>query len=134
MWIRKEGAFEGIVPLDTFLKAQEVLAERTRRYSDDELLAHLKQLYADCGTLSGLIIDQAPGLPCAITYAQRFGSLTRAYELVGFHTSRDQGFIEINRRLRNLIASNVQNRLGALTGNNAPYAALPRKGTSMALA
>ena len=41
---------------------------------------------------------------------------------------------EINRRLRNLIASNVQNRLGALTGNNAPYAALPRKGTSMALA
>ena len=102
MWIRKEGAFEGIVPLDIFLKAQEVLAERTRRYSDEELLAHLKQLYAECGTLSGFIIDQAPGLPCAITYAQRFGSLTRAYELVGFHTSRDQGFIEINRRLRQL--------------------------------
>ena len=35
---------------------------------------------------------------------------------------------EINRRLRNLIASNVQNRLGALSGSNAPYAALPRQG------
>jgi len=102
MWIRKEGAFEGIVPLETFLKAQEVLAERTRRYSDEELLFHLKRLYAECGTLSGLIINQAPGLPCAITFAQRFGSLSRAYELVGFHSSRDQGFIEVNRRLRQL--------------------------------
>jgi len=102
MWIRKEGAFEGIVPLDTFLKAQEVLAERTRRYSDEELLFHLKRLYAECGTLSGFIINQAPGLPCAITFAQRFGSLSRAYELVGFHSSRDQGFIEVNRRLRQL--------------------------------
>lgn len=120
MWIRKEGAFEGIVPLDTFLKAQEVLAERTRRYSDDELLAHLKQLYADCGTLSGLIIDQAPGLPCAITYAHRFGSLTRAYELVGFHTSRDQGFIEINRRLRQLhpeIARRTEETIAELGGS-----------------
>ena len=30
------------------------------------------------------------------------GSLSRAYELVGFHSSRDQGFIEVNRRLRQL--------------------------------
>lgn len=41
---------------------------------------------------------------------------------------------EINRRLRNLIASNVQNRLGALSGSNQPYAALPRQGMSVALA
>ena len=52
--------------------------------------------------MSGVIINQASGLPCAITYAQRFGSLSRAYELVGFHSSRDQGFIEVNRRLRQL--------------------------------
>ncbi|MBX7481893.1 hypothetical protein K3174_05075 [Qipengyuania sp. 6D47A] len=41
---------------------------------------------------------------------------------------------EINRRLRNLIATNVQNRLGALTGHNAPYTALPRQGAQVALA
>ena len=102
MWIRKEGAFEGIVPLDLFLKAQEVMSDRIKRFTDDELLTHLKQLYADCGTLSGFIINQAPDLPSAMTYAHRFGSLTRAYELVGFYSSRDQGFIEINRRLRQL--------------------------------
>ena len=120
MWIRKAGAFEGIVPLDTFLKAQEALAERTRRFSDEELLGHLKQLYADCGTLSGLIINQAPDLPSAMTYAQRFGSLTRAYELVGFHTSRDQGFIEVNRRLRLLhpeIMRRTEETIAELGGN-----------------
>ena len=31
MWIRKQGAFEGIVPLDTFIAAQEILTERSRR-------------------------------------------------------------------------------------------------------
>ena len=33
---------------------------------------------------------------------------------------------EINRRLRNLIATNVQNRLSALTGSGQAYAAAPR--------
>ncbi len=41
---------------------------------------------------------------------------------------------EINRRLRNLIASNVQNRLGSLTGGGNGYSALPRQGMSVALA
>jgi len=31
MWIRKEGAFDGIVPVATFMAAQEILAERSRR-------------------------------------------------------------------------------------------------------
>ena len=102
MWIRKEGAFEGVVPLQTFLTAQEVLAERNQRLTDDELLEHLRRLYSDCGTLSGFIIDQAPGMPGAHTFAQRFGSLSRAYELVGFHALRNHGALEINRRLRQL--------------------------------
>lgn len=33
---------------------------------------------------------------------------------------------EINRRLRNLIATNVQNRLSALTGSGQAYATAPR--------
>lgn len=67
-----------------------------------ELLDHLKALYAECGRLSGFIIDQAPALPSAATYIQRFGSLTRAYELVGYHCPRSTEFLEINRRLRQL--------------------------------
>ena len=102
MWIRKQGAFEGIVSVDTFMAAQEILAERSRRYSDDELLAHLQALFRERGTLSGLIINEAIALPSAATYIQRFGSLSKAYEMVGFRPGRDLEFLEINRRLRQL--------------------------------
>ena len=108
MWIRKEGAYEGIISLETFMQAQEVIAERSRRLSDEELLEHLKRLYEDCGQLSGMIINQAEDMPNAATYAQRFGSLHRAYELVGFHTQRNNDFIEVNKRLRRLHPEIIQ--------------------------
>lgn len=100
MWVRKEGAFEGIVPLETFLTAQEIITARSARLSDEELLDHLKRLYADAGQLSGVLIDQTPDMPSAATYRNRFGSLARAYEMIGYRSDRDQERIALNRRLR----------------------------------
>ena len=120
MWIRKEGAFDGIVPVATFMSAQEILAERSKKLTDAELLDHLKALYAECGRLSGFIIDQAPALPSAATYIQRFVSLTRAYELVGYHCPRSTEFLEINRRLRQLhpeIVSRTEHTIAELGGH-----------------
>ena len=102
MWIRKEGAFEGIVPLEVFMTAQEIITARSARLSDEELLDHLKRLYADAGQLSGVLIDQAPDMPSAATYRSRFGSLTRAYEMIGYRTDRDHERIALNKRLRAL--------------------------------
>lgn len=119
MWIRKQGAFEEIVPLDTFMAVQEILAERSRRFSDEELLEHLRALYQERGTLSGLIINEVPALPSAATYIQRFGSLSKAYELVGFRPGRDLEFLEINRRLRQLhpeIVERTQHTIAELGG------------------
>jgi hypothetical protein len=102
MWIRKEGAFEGIVPLEIFMTAQEIITARSARLSDEELLDHLKRLYADAGELSGVLIDQAADMPSASTYASRFGSLSRAYGLIGHQRNLDHERIEVNRRLRAL--------------------------------
>jgi len=102
MWIRKEGAFEGIVPIDVFMAAQEVITARSARLSDEELLEHLKRLYADAGELSGVLIDQAADMPSSSTYASRFGSLSRAYALIGHHGNLDQERLNTNRRLRAL--------------------------------
>ena len=102
MWIRKEGAFEGIVPLEFFLTAQEIITARSARVSDEELLEHLKRLYAEAGQLSGVLIDQAPDMPSSATYRTRFGSLARAYEMIGYRTDRDQERIALNKRLRAL--------------------------------
>lgn len=100
MWVRKEGAFEGIVPLELFLTAQEIITARSARYSDEDLLDHLKRLYADAGQLSGVLIDQTPDMPSSSAYRNRFGSLARAYEMIGYRTDRDHERIALNKRLR----------------------------------
>ena len=100
MWIRADGAFEAIVDPQIFFTAQGMIRERNRRFSDEEMLDRLKHLFQHHGYLSGLTIDEADGMPSSGVYQHRFGSLIRAYELVGFKPDRDYRYIEINRLLR----------------------------------
>jgi hypothetical protein len=102
MWIKKEGAFEGIVSPELFYTAQGILRARSHRYSDEELIEKLRNLYQRHGYLSGLIIDEAEGMPSATAYAHRFGSLIRAYQTVGFTPDRDYQYLEANQFLRRL--------------------------------
>jgi DNA invertase Pin-like site-specific DNA recombinase len=102
MWIRAVGAFPSIVDPELFRAAQTVLATRYRHLSDDEMLALLKDLYVKHGRLSSIIIDQSKDLPVSLTYRQRFGSLGRVYQLVGYVQQRTDRLIEINRTLRRL--------------------------------
>ncbi|MDP6875806.1 MAG: recombinase family protein [Alphaproteobacteria bacterium] len=102
MWIRADGTFEGIVDPQDFYTAQGMIRERNRRYSDKEMLERLKQLFQLHGYLSGIIIDEAESMPSSGSYQSRFGSLIRAYELIGFKPDRDYRYIEINRLLRQM--------------------------------
>src|SRR5690606_29080345 len=81
---------------------QAIIAERSRRLSDDELLEGLRHLYQQRGYLSGVIIDETEHLPSSSAYQTRFGSLLRAYQLVGFTPARDYRYMKINRELRRL--------------------------------
>ena len=100
MWVRSDGAFEAIVDGDFFEAAQRIIDERSRRYSDEELLERLSALLAEKGWLSGLVIDEIDDMPSSSTFRHRFGSLVRAYQLVGYAPSRDYRYIETNRALR----------------------------------
>jgi len=99
-WVRAEGAFEAIVPHATFEEAREIILARSRRLSDEELLMRLRLLLQERGAVSGLVIDERPGMPSSSAYRTRFGSLLRAYELVGHRPDRDYRYLEVNRRLR----------------------------------
>ena len=101
-WVRKDGAFEGIVPQALFYTAQGILRARAHRYTNEELIDKLRGLYERHGYLSGLIIDEAEGVPSAAAYAHRFGSLIRAYQTVGFTPDRDYQYLEVNQFLRRL--------------------------------
>ena len=48
------------------------------------------------------VIDEVEDMPSSSTFRHRFGSLVRAYQLVGYAPSRDYRYIETNRTLRAL--------------------------------
>jgi DNA invertase Pin-like site-specific DNA recombinase len=102
IWIRTEGAFEPIVDRQLFEAAQALVRERSARFSNEEMLTGLQHLLEQHGYLSGFIVDEAENLPSSSAYRFRFGSLFRAYELVGFKPDRDYQYVEINRALRSM--------------------------------
>ena len=106
-WVRANGAFEAIVDTQLFFTAQGMIRERNRRFSDDEMIDRLERLLKKKGFLSGFIIDEADDMPSSGCYASRFGGLARAYSRVGFTPDRDCRYIEINRTLRRIHASEV---------------------------
>lgn len=119
IWVRKEGAFEGIVPLEIFLAAQEIVTARSTRLTDEELLDHLKRLYADAGQLSRVLINQNRDMPSSWSYQNRFGSLARAYEMIGYRSNQDQKNIALNRRLRGMhpeIIARTETRIAEVGG------------------
>lgn len=111
MWIRKEGAFEAIVPIEIFMMAQEIITARFAKISNEELLEDLKRLYAEHGQIDGVLIDQSDALPSASVYRTRFGSVRRAYALIGYQTNFDHERVEINARLRAMYPEIVQDTL-----------------------
>jgi DNA invertase Pin-like site-specific DNA recombinase len=100
MWIRADHAFPAVVDQMTFAKAQEAILARAKRYSDDEMLNSLKELWSRHGRISGLLIDEQDSMPSSTAFRYRFGSLIRAYQLVGYTPRADYSFLEINRYLR----------------------------------
>ena len=100
MWIRRDEAFDAIVPLDLFIRAQEIIEARHYRIADEEMLQQLRGLLNRVGTLSGIVIDEDEQTPSSGAYRSRFKSLHRAYSLIGYTPARDFSYIEANKRLR----------------------------------
>lgn len=100
MWIRRDQAFEAIVPINDFVRAQEIIEARHNRLADDEMLEQLRSLLQRVGTLSGVLIDEDEGTASSSAFRSRFKSLHRAYSLIGYKPERDFSYIEANQRLR----------------------------------
>jgi DNA invertase Pin-like site-specific DNA recombinase len=99
-WVRCNNAYRPVIDGEIFARAQEIIKQRNHRYTDEELLQRLRDLLQHHGILSGLIIDDAVDMPSTAVYANRFQSLRRAYELIGYTPARDYSYLAINRALR----------------------------------
>ncbi len=86
-WILVPGAFEPIVDPATFAEAQKVLGQHRCQRTDEELLNDLRRLLASESRLSYTLIKNSPDLMAPGTYSERFGSLRKAYRLIGYNHS-----------------------------------------------
>jgi len=100
LWVRCDGAFQGIVSVSLFERVRQIIAQRSHRFDNAQMLILLRALFERAGILSGLIIDEQEDMPSSTAYRSRFGGLVRAYELIGYKPDRDYRFLEINRALR----------------------------------
>ncbi len=100
MWVRKDDAFDPIVDAQQFYIARGVVVERSRVYSDDELISLLRDILVKHGTLSSSLIDSSEHTPSSTAYRHRFGGLIEAYRRAGYDPGRDYSYIEINRGLK----------------------------------
>jgi len=114
MWVRHNHAFEPTVEHDEFVAARAIMIDRHRRFSDEELLERLQDLAKRHDRISGLLIDETDGMPSSAVYRHRFGSLVRAYVLIGYTPERDYAFIELNRALRRLYPKVLEGVVGSL--------------------
>ena len=101
-WLVSPGVFEPLVDYQTFSEAQRILQDRTTNKSDEEVLGSLKALLGREGRLSLRLIKKSPDVPSPSTYRLRFGSLRRAYELIGYGRPEQFGSIDLRRRTQAL--------------------------------
>ena len=113
-WVRADGAFDPIVDATIFNRAQAIVAARSDRLSDERMLELLSEILERNGYLSGLIIDEVDAAPSSSSFRSRFGSLLRAYALVGFSPDHDYRYLEINRKLRRLHPSIIADAMAGI--------------------
>jgi DNA invertase Pin-like site-specific DNA recombinase len=101
-WVRADGAWSPVVDTELFQRAQGIVLERSRRFTNEEMLGKLKELLDLHGRLSGILIDESDDLPSSSAFRYRFGSLVSAYSLIGYTPATDYSFIEENRMIRKM--------------------------------
>jgi DNA invertase Pin-like site-specific DNA recombinase len=107
-WVVRTYAFEPIVDDHTFTAAQELIAHSK---PDQYLLDCLRLLLATEGSLGRWEIRTTPGMPCEETYVNRFGSLTKAFALVGFERRDLSRAYQTVRRVQRLRSEVVKSLL-----------------------
>lgn len=113
-WVRVENVLEPIVDRKLFDRAQIVLKSIYRHMTNNEMLAALRALLARRGALSLAMIDADPGCPPAQRYQWRFGTIVKAYELIGYEPSKNYRFIGVNRHLESMRLQIIRDLVGAI--------------------
>jgi DNA invertase Pin-like site-specific DNA recombinase len=107
-WVKTPDAFEGIIEVETFLKAQAIYQRRREKYESETMLAGLRRVFEDNEFYRPSLLRSAE-LPTAACYGQKFGSL-------------DFAFQQLFTPLRNEARKDVEAKLQTVLGEVLSYA------------
>jgi hypothetical protein len=107
-WVKTPDAFEGIIEVETFLKAQAIYQRRREKYESETMLAGLRRVFEDNEFYRPSLLRSAD-LPTAASYGQKFGSL-------------DFAFQQLFTPLRNEARKDVEAKLQTVLGEVLSYA------------
>jgi DNA invertase Pin-like site-specific DNA recombinase len=121
-WIRSDAGIEPVVDRNLFARAQKIIDDHYISVSEDEMLRRLRLLLKRKGKLNANIIGEATGLPSAPSYVSHFGSLRKAFALIGYVCPRDCDWIDSRQHWSDVLAEHarrVAEELDAVKGQTA---------------
>ncbi|KRR23270.1 recombinase family protein [Bradyrhizobium retamae] len=133
LWIRNTAGVERIIDQDLFARAQKLMAERYTVIPEDEMLRRLRLTLARKGKLSDSIIRNADGLPSTQCYVKHFGSIRKAYALIGYKASRDCAWYDARQHWSDVLSNLVARVAEALRTELGIQVNMPDDGPSLTL-
>lgn len=107
-WIRAKGVFEPLIEEGVFEAAQARLANNLDHFTQFELLDNLTAVWCCHGRLSAWELNNSPMCPGHTTFRRLFGSLSRAFQAVGYRQfSRRQVYDSVGRTVTDAIIADV---------------------------
>jgi DNA invertase Pin-like site-specific DNA recombinase len=105
LWVRSTAAVEPIVDRGLFARAQKLMAERYIVIPEDEMLRRLRLTLHRKGKLSDSIIRNTAGLPSTQCYVKHFGSIRKAYALIGYKAPRDCAWYDARQHWSHVLSN-----------------------------
>lgn len=112
-WIMVENAFEPVISVERFEKAQQQLRSNARAYTHNELLDSLTALWCRKGILNASVIDRCSRTPSVNTYLEHFGGLVPAYRKIGYVGRFSRGR---SPQFRKSVVNEIAEQIGRLGG------------------
>jgi DNA invertase Pin-like site-specific DNA recombinase len=119
LWVRHEGVIDPIVDPKIFARAQKIMGDRYISIPDEQMLVRLRITLAKKGRLTSSIINNTPGLPSASSYIKHFGSLRKAFDLIGYRSPRDCDWID-TREYWSKVLTDHATRMAGVLGTGSP--------------
>jgi len=123
-WVVTPGAFKAMVTPATFARAQQIIEKFTWNRSDEDLLDALRATLAKHGRVTTDLLKQTPSAPSSQAYAARFGTLSGAYQLIGYSGFWRDGWLHKRRRIQAL-RTDLMKRIVEV---NLPHVSIENRG------